>query len=145
MGLRTVCTKSGQMVRRRSARRRSVRRIYGPPTRQPPLRPSAATDPLTMRTCAFSGQFCARRWAASVLRPGDRNRLDASTGLPTAVASDEGFLTSIFGMMGVDLSTIGDGLRARSRAGQQTESALACNILNRMTELGRPASYRIGR
>ena len=42
-------------------------------------------------------------------------------------------------------STIGDGLRARSRAGQQTESALACNILNRMTELGRPASYRIGR
>jgi hypothetical protein len=42
-------------------------------------------------------------------------------------------------------SIIGDGLRARSRAGQQTESALACNILNRLTELGRPASYRIGR
>ncbi len=42
-------------------------------------------------------------------------------------------------------STIGDVLRARSRAGQQTESALACNILNRLTEFGRPASYRIGR
>ena len=42
-------------------------------------------------------------------------------------------------------SIIGDGLRARSRAGQQTESALACNILNRLTELGRPALYRIGR
>jgi IS5 family transposase len=41
-------------------------------------------------------------------------------------------------------SIIGDGLRARSPAGQQTESALACNILNRLTELGRPASYRIG-
>ena len=42
-------------------------------------------------------------------------------------------------------SIIGDGLRARSPAGQQAESALAYNILNRLTELGRPASYRIGR
>ena len=42
-------------------------------------------------------------------------------------------------------SIIGDSLRARSPAGQGREAALACNILNRLTELGRPASYRIGR
>ncbi len=42
-------------------------------------------------------------------------------------------------------SIIGDGLRARSPAGQGTEAVLACNILNQMTALGRPASYGIGR
>ena len=42
-------------------------------------------------------------------------------------------------------STIGDGLRARSQAGRGSEAVLACNILNRMTELGRPASYGVGR
>jgi IS5 family transposase len=42
-------------------------------------------------------------------------------------------------------SIIGDGLRARSPAGQETEAALACNILNQMTQRGRPASYAIGR
>ena len=42
-------------------------------------------------------------------------------------------------------SIIGESLRARSRAGQQTEAILACNILNQMTQLGRPASYAIGR
>ena len=41
-------------------------------------------------------------------------------------------------------SIIGNGLRARSPAGQESEAVLACNILNRMTELGRPASSRIG-
>lgn len=40
-------------------------------------------------------------------------------------------------------SIVGDRLRARSPAGQRTESVLACNVLNRMTELGRPASQRI--
>ena len=39
-------------------------------------------------------------------------------------------------------SIIGDGLRARTPGGRQTETLLA---LNRMTELGRPASYSIGR
>ena len=34
---------------------------------------------------------------------------------------------------------------ARSRAGQETKTLLACNILNQMTQLGRPASYAIGR
>ena len=42
-------------------------------------------------------------------------------------------------------SIIGDGLRACSPAGRGTEVVLACNILNHMTGLGRPMSYRIGR
>ena len=42
-------------------------------------------------------------------------------------------------------SIVGDGLRARSSAGQGTEPVLACNVLNRMTDLGRPASYAIRR
>ena len=33
-------------------------------------------------------------------------------------------------------SIIGDGLRARSPAGQGSEVVLGCEILNRMTELG---------
>ena len=37
------------------------------------------------------------------------------------------------------------GLRARSPAGQRSEAVLGCEILNRMTALGRPESYRIGR
>ena len=42
-------------------------------------------------------------------------------------------------------SIIGDAVRARSPGAQAAEALLACNILNRMTELGRPASYGIGR
>ena len=42
-------------------------------------------------------------------------------------------------------SIIGAGLRARSPAGQGSEVVLGCEILNRMTALGRPASSRIGR
>jgi len=30
-------------------------------------------------------------------------------------------------------------------AQRETEALLACNILNQMTQLGRPASYAIGR
>ncbi len=40
---------------------------------------------------------------------------------------------------------IGSGLRARSPGGRVTEAVLACNLLNQMTGLGRPASYAIGR
>ena len=43
-----------------------------------------------------------------------------------------------------DTSIIGDGLRARSPTGQGSEVVLGCEIL-KMTELGRPVSYRIGR
>ena len=42
-------------------------------------------------------------------------------------------------------SIIGDSLRACSPGGRGTEVVLACNILNQMTGLGRPMSYRIGR
>ena len=41
-------------------------------------------------------------------------------------------------------SILGDRLRARHRRAQRTEALLACNILNRMFELGRPASVAIG-
>ena len=41
-------------------------------------------------------------------------------------------------------SIIGDRLRARHPMAQDTEAAIACNILNRMTELGRPSSFSIG-
>ena len=42
-------------------------------------------------------------------------------------------------------SIIGDRLRARTPRGQEAEARLACNVLNRMTDLGQPASYGIGR
>ncbi len=42
-------------------------------------------------------------------------------------------------------SIIGSGLRARSPGGRATEAAIACNVLNQMTERGRPESYSIGR
>ncbi len=42
-------------------------------------------------------------------------------------------------------SIIGDRLRARSRGGRVAETVIACNVLNQMTELGRPESYSIGR
>jgi IS5 family transposase len=40
---------------------------------------------------------------------------------------------------------VGDGLRARSDHSRQVETCLACNVLNRMTELGRPESFVINR
>ena len=42
-------------------------------------------------------------------------------------------------------SIIGEGLRARSAAGQGSEAVLACHVLNRMRDLSRPASYAIRR
>ena len=41
-------------------------------------------------------------------------------------------------------SIIGDRLRARHSKAQEAETRIACNILNGMTALGRPASYAIG-
>ncbi len=40
---------------------------------------------------------------------------------------------------------IGDGLRARSQGGRGVEARLACNVLNRMTALGKPESCAISR
>lgn len=42
-------------------------------------------------------------------------------------------------------SIIGDRLRARTPEGQEAEALLACNVLNAMTDMGRPDSYAIGR
>ena len=42
-------------------------------------------------------------------------------------------------------SILGDRLRARSRGGRVAESVVAGNVLNQMTELGRPESYSSGR
>ena len=42
-------------------------------------------------------------------------------------------------------SIIGGALRARSSTGQVAETLVACNVLNQMTDLGRPDSYAIGR
>jgi transposase len=42
-------------------------------------------------------------------------------------------------------SIIGGSLRARSPGGRVTEAVIACNVLNQMTEVGRPESYSIGR
>ena len=42
-------------------------------------------------------------------------------------------------------SILGERLRARSRGGRVAESVVACNVLNQMTELGRPESYSMGR
>ena len=42
-------------------------------------------------------------------------------------------------------SILGDRLRARHRKAQEAEASIACNILNVITELGRPVSVAIGR
>ena len=42
-------------------------------------------------------------------------------------------------------SIIGGGLRAQAPGGREAEALLACNVLNRMTELGKSQSYSIGR
>jgi hypothetical protein len=41
-------------------------------------------------------------------------------------------------------SIIGDRLRARRPQSQEAEALMACNILNRMTILGRSESFAIG-
>jgi hypothetical protein len=41
-------------------------------------------------------------------------------------------------------SIIGGRLRARQAKAQEIEASIACNSLNRMTELGGPASFAIG-
>ena len=42
-------------------------------------------------------------------------------------------------------SIFGGALRARSSGGQAAEALVACNVLNQMTDLGRPDSYAISR
>jgi hypothetical protein len=38
---------------------------------------------------------------------------------------------------------IGRGMRSRTLAGQRVEVQLACRVLNTMTRLGMPDSYRV--
>jgi hypothetical protein len=40
-------------------------------------------------------------------------------------------------------SIIGDRLRARHPKSQEAEALIACNILNRMLELGKPKSFAV--
>ena len=42
-------------------------------------------------------------------------------------------------------SIIGGSLRARSPGGRVAEAMIACNLLNQMSERGRPESYSVGR
>jgi hypothetical protein len=42
-----------------------------------------------------------------------------------------------------DKTIIGDRLRARSEPGRKIETRIACNVLNRMAQLGRPESVAI--
>ena len=42
-------------------------------------------------------------------------------------------------------SAFGGDLKARHSKAQRREAAIGCHILNRMAELGRPASYALGR
>jgi hypothetical protein len=42
-------------------------------------------------------------------------------------------------------SIFGGALRARGPGGQVAEASVACNVLNQMTDMGRPDSYAIGR
>ena len=39
---------------------------------------------------------------------------------------------------------IGRGMRSRTLEGQRVEAKLGCRILNTMTRLGMPDSYRVG-
>ena len=39
--------------------------------------------------------------------------------------------------------TFGDRLRAKREESQEREASLACELLNRMRELGRPQSYPV--
>ncbi len=41
-------------------------------------------------------------------------------------------------------SILGDRLRSRHPKSQEVEAVIACNILNRMAEIGRPESFAIG-
>ena len=58
----------------------------------------------------------------------------------------EGFLRSLAHLLEVDLpipEIIGRSMRSRTFEGQRAEVRLACCILNTMTSLGMPDSYRV--
>ena len=61
-----------------------------------------------------------------------QTRLAEGARLPSAGARRERFFRY--------KQILGGRLRALSLAGQKTEALVACNVLNRMAEMGRPAS-----
>ena len=96
--------------------------------------------------CSLTGQDSKRLWARpAVTHAGSDDHvgedartapLEAGVRVPCQDRVENTFFR--------DKSIIGDGLRARSPAGQGSEVVLGCEILNRMTEFGRPVviSYR---
>ena len=77
--------------------------------------------------------------SVAVLLAANRGALSSDTTL--AVLADAG-VENVNAQ--IDELIIGDRLRARHPRVQETEAAIACNILNRMFELGRPTSFAIG-
>jgi IS5 family transposase len=89
------------------------------------------------RACCGPPRSSARDRTISAVNALGRRRWKRESGYHRQARVENGFFRY--------KSIISERLRARSRAGQESEAVLACNILNGMTELGRPASYRIGR
>ena len=92
------------------------------------------------RTANVSGhgqRSPARDWTITVVQQLGRRRWKKASGYHQHARVENAFFRY--------KSIVGDCLRARSASGQRREAVLACNVLNRMTELGRPVSYRIGR
>ena len=79
----------------------------------------------------------ARDWAITLVKTLGRRRWKKASGYHRQGRVENAFFRYT--------SIIGAGLRARSPAEQGSEVVLGCEILNRMTALGRPVSYRIGR
>jgi hypothetical protein len=82
-------------------------------------------------------QVASRRWCMKILRGWGgvaRTSRDTSRGHTTGMQSK---------VHPTYKAIVGEGLRARSPAGQRSETVLGCEILNRMTALGRPSPYRV--
>ena len=105
-------------------RRRGVRTVVIPPARTATVSGHGSRSPARDRTITWVKQLGRRRWKKA-------------SGYHRQSRVENAFFRYT--------SIIGAGLRACSPAGRGTEVVLACNILNQMTGLGRPMSYRIGR
>ena len=95
--------------------------------------PGSATTLVYPTPCTPQGAYGARHWptrttsARHRIRHGTRHTAARTGRRPCPYVAN------------------GESLRARSPAGQGSEVVRGCEILNRMTALGRPVSYRIGR
>ena len=82
---------------------------------------------------------------ATIVTRHDKARADYRVGDEVTFTSPDGSRLAVENTFFRYKSIIVDGLRARSPAGQGSEVVLGCEIFNRMTALGRPVSYRLGR